>query len=107
LLARAANVSLREGHAERASSEAGAAHALLEEHGVPEYVVIVELSYAEALRANGDERAARRVLDEARSALELRACEISEPALRHSFLEQVSEHAHLRKIAAAMTGRAG
>jgi hypothetical protein len=104
LLARSAEVSRREGSAQRALAEAGAAHALLSEHGVQEYVVIVELSYAEALRAVGQTREAQHVLDRASATLLLRAAEIGDAALRSSFLDQVAEHAMLRRLAAAGTG---
>ncbi|WP_437725496.1 serine/threonine-protein kinase [Sorangium sp. So ce861] len=50
--------------------------------------------HAEALHASGDVEAARAVLREARADLLARSARIGDPALRTSFLENVSANAH-------------
>ncbi|MFM2418194.1 MAG: hypothetical protein RL385_2917, partial [Pseudomonadota bacterium] len=58
----------------------------------------------EALREVGQAQEARHVLDGACATLLLRAAEIGDAPLRTSFLEQVAEHAMLRRLAAAGAG---
>ncbi|WP_437720284.1 protein kinase domain-containing protein [Sorangium sp. So ce861] len=60
--------------------------------------------YAEALHASGDVEAAREVLREARADVLARADKIGDPALRKSFLENVSANARTLALARAWLG---
>jgi tetratricopeptide (TPR) repeat protein len=72
--------------------------------GIDEGEAQVWLTYAEALRAEGDVAAAEAAMASARGRLLARAAKITEPVLRRSFLERVPENAQTLELARAWLG---
>jgi eukaryotic-like serine/threonine-protein kinase len=66
--------------------------------GIEEFESLVRAAYVEALRAAGDEHAARVALREALERLNARAAAIDDPALRRSFLERVPDNRRLVEL---------
>ncbi|WP_437915392.1 protein kinase [Sorangium sp. So ce302] len=101
-----AEIRLRQGRTEEACAMAGEALALQRQAGTVFLMrqEVIPALYAEALHAKGDAEAARAVLREERAALLARAARIEEPALRRSFLENVSANARTLTLARALLG---
>lgn len=99
-LARLSAIDLSEGLTADALDHANGAQELVHEHGVTEFVGVIAKSHVESLEAVGSHDQAREVLSAAVRWIEEQAAKIDEPALQRSFLEQVPEHAHLRRLAA-------
>jgi tetratricopeptide (TPR) repeat protein len=99
-LATLALVRARRGEQAESLAAARAAMAIVDELGsIGPADAGVRLAYIGALRATGDDEAARAALEEARERLVTRADKIRDHALRQSFLEKV--HAHRRTLAMA------
>jgi tetratricopeptide (TPR) repeat protein len=97
-----ARVLLAQGRRDEALAEAQAAMAALRSSGgIIEGEPVVYLALVEALQAHGDRDAAATLLAEAHAHLRRDAEQISDPALRASFLERVPENARIRALAAA------
>jgi tetratricopeptide (TPR) repeat protein len=101
VLARLAAIDLAEQLTVDALDHARSAQELVREHSVSEFVGIIALSHVESLEAAGLGDNAREALSHALRWLEAQAAKIDEPALQHSFLDRVPEHAQLRRLAAA------
>src|SRR5262249_404337 len=65
---------------------------LVELGGTDDNEAVIQLAWVEALNAAGDPRT-RAAAAQARDALLARAARISDPALRHTFLTGLPEHA--------------
>jgi eukaryotic-like serine/threonine-protein kinase len=71
--------------------------------GADEGEAYVRLAHAEALKANGEDDAARDAIQAMRIWLLDRAARISDPGLARSFLERVPENARALALAGAWT----
>ncbi|HTU58944.1 MAG TPA: hypothetical protein VMF89_10935, partial [Polyangiales bacterium] len=96
-LARLSAIDLSEGLVDDALEHARSAQELVQEHGVTEFVGLIARSYVESLEAAGQGDKAEAALRAAVSWIEAQAAMIDEPVLQRSFLEEVPEHAHLRR----------
>jgi hypothetical protein len=95
-------IDLSEGLTDEALEHARSAQELVQEHGVTEFVGLIARSYVESLEATGQGDKALAALRSAVSWIEEQAAKIDEPLSQRSFLEQVPEHADLRRRAAAV-----
>lgn len=100
LLARLAAIDLAEGLTDDAVEHASSAQALVKVHSITEFVGVIAMSQVESLEASGQHEEARAALEAAVRWIEEQAAKIDDPAWRRSFLEQVPEHAQLRRRAA-------
>jgi tetratricopeptide (TPR) repeat protein len=89
------SVHLAQGAVHEALEQAEKGHTLAGLGVLEEGDAFVRLAYAEALRAAGDEQAARRVLEEARRRVLETAAKIGDPELRDGFLRRVAENARV------------
>ncbi|CAN93268.1 Protein kinase [Sorangium cellulosum So ce56] len=97
-----AHALLRDGRAVEALAAARAGIEVVERLGsLDEDEALVRLAWAEALRACGDDDAARAALAAASDQLCAEAGAIESPTLRRSFLEAVPEHARILILAEA------
>jgi tetratricopeptide (TPR) repeat protein/predicted Ser/Thr protein kinase len=88
------------GNAAAALAEATRAIELVDTHGRPEEgEAAIRLAHAEALRAAGNLDDAQRAIAEAHSRLVAAAEKIGDLERRRAFLEDVTEHAEIRRLA--------
>jgi len=95
-----ASVRLKRGKIALALEEARAAKLLLDSlGGIDDGEAFVRLTWAQALRAGGDEAEARRAIADARDRVLGAASKLSDPSSRDSFLRNVPENAEIVALA--------
>ena len=97
-LARLSAIALSAGLPAEALDHASSAQQLVREHGLTEFVGLIALSHVASLEATALRERAREALAQAVRWIEAQAAKIDQPALRRSFLEDVPEHARLRRL---------
>jgi hypothetical protein len=98
-LARLSAIDLAAGLTADALEHGESAHKLVRAQGITEFFGLVAVSFIASLEAVDEKARAREAREDALRWLEVQAAKIDDPALRQSFLEQVPEHAALRRRA--------
>jgi hypothetical protein len=98
-LARLSAIDLAAGLTADALKHGESAHKLVRAQGITEFFGLVAVSFIASLEAVGEQARAREAREEAVRWLDAQAAKIDDSALRQSFLEQVPEHAALRRPA--------